>query len=126
MQRRMNWSGMVRTLVPLLLGTALLAQELPLLAVRPGGENGGGTGIWILPRGASYQMASGSNGVALLADPNGGQIDIGLTWHRHGDDLWLALGGSLLANCSGGFVAGQVGGDLLSPDGIWFGDWLVM
>jgi hypothetical protein len=94
-----------------LLALALLcsAVSVPTLGacrlLPPGGENGGGLGIWILPRSLSFSSPDLALSDSRIYDRNGLDIEVPDSSQRVGDDLHVVLGGSVVVVAAAFFDA---------------------
>jgi hypothetical protein len=114
-----NW--LLRPLLALLLASALAAQSTGPFLVFPGGENAGGSGVWILPA-ATFQSKQLMPGNLLMSVDSDEPVFVENGWHRQGDDFYLLNNGVPVAVAFGFFNSDVTSGLFYAADTSW-GDW---
>lgn len=110
-----------RALAVFVFATGLVAQDdnAGALLASPGGENAGGTGVWILPATTFSVPESTIGNLQIQLQPGGPVFELPQSWIRVGDDILMLIGVELFTGV-GFFSAETVGGALLpNSDGFW-------
>lgn len=89
---------LIRPLALLLLCTVATAQAAGAFRMFPGGgEHSGGSGVWILPKAASFASPDGATGSLQVVDNNNLLPVTPDSWERDGDDLLVFYGSLQIA-----------------------------